>query len=297
MALGSSESATHSILFHFVWNEMNRDPNIAAHLSIGTKISGQQNLTGFVELFSLVFVDDLCSHEVIASGGPVMPGPLFEICEPPFHVWSLVAPYIQNRILKMWGPLLVFGPSTWFLAPLLLNPGDGPGSHASYHHCGKVINVRETYFCEKILAGIRVSWVLQNYFNLVPMLESWWVDHRTYFWEKIMAVITFSWAFQKYFNCIPMLQSREMDQKKSNCSCDIFLWKILGDITLSWAFQKYFNFALMLESRNVDHVKSNCSWDMFLWKNSGGLHTFMSLSNIFQLCTHARITTCGSHEK
>jgi len=35
-----------------------------------------------------------------------------------------------------------------------------------------------------------------------------------------------------------MLQPQEMDQKKSNCSCDVFLWKILGD---------------------VDHVKSNCS--------------------------------------
>ena len=45
------------------------------------------------------------------------------------------------------------GPPFWFLSPLLLNPGDGPGSHASYHHCGKVINVRETYFCEKTSGG------------------------------------------------------------------------------------------------------------------------------------------------
>jgi len=62
------------------------------------------------------------------------------------------------------------------------------------------------------------------------------------------------------------------------------------DFTVSWIFQKYFNFVPILESHNVDHVKGNCSWDMFLWKNSGGLHSFMSFSKIFQLCTHARIT-------
>jgi len=33
-------------------NEINSDANIAAHLSIGPKINnGQQNLTGFVEIF------------------------------------------------------------------------------------------------------------------------------------------------------------------------------------------------------------------------------------------------------
>ena len=83
---------------------------IAINLSIGPKASEQQNLTGFVELISLVSVDDLCSH-------------------------------------------------------------------ATSQRCGKVINVRETYFCETILADIRVSWVFQIYFNFVPMLESWWVDH------------------------------------------------------------------------------------------------------------------------
>jgi len=34
-----------------------------------------------------------------------------------------------------------------------------------------------------------------------------------------------------------------------------------------------------------------------LWENSGGRHSFMSFSKIFQLCTHARITKCGSHER
>ena len=51
-----------------------------------------------------------------------------------------------------------------------------------------------------------------------------------------------------------------------------------------------------LESRNVDHVKGNCSWDMHLWINSGGRHSFMSFSKIFQFCTHARITKCRSRE-
>jgi len=237
-------STLHFVPFCLKWNEQ-RCQNSCTSV-YWKKINGQQNLTGFVELFSLVFVDDLCSHQGRRQRGASGARPPFEICDPPFDVWPLVAPYIQYRILKMWVPHLVFGPSIWCLAPLLLNPGDGPGSHASYHHCGKVINVPETYFCEKILAGIRVSWVFQNYFNFVPMLESWWVDRRTYFWEKIMTDITFSWAFQKYFNCAPMLQSWEMDQKKSNCSCDVFLWKILGDITVSWVFHNYFNFVPML---------------------------------------------------
>jgi len=30
---------------------MNSDANRAAHLSVGPNVSGQQNLTGFVELF------------------------------------------------------------------------------------------------------------------------------------------------------------------------------------------------------------------------------------------------------
>jgi len=53
------------------------------------------------------------------AGGPVVTGPPFEIGSPPFHVWPLIATYIQHCILKMWPPF-------WFLAPLLLNPGGGP---------------------------------------------------------------------------------------------------------------------------------------------------------------------------
>jgi len=33
---------------------MNSDPNIAAHLSIGPNVNGQQNLTDFVEYFLAV---------------------------------------------------------------------------------------------------------------------------------------------------------------------------------------------------------------------------------------------------
>ena len=69
------------------------------------------------------------------------------------------------------------------------------------------------------------------------------------------------------------------------------------DITVSSVFLNYFNFVPRLESRNMDRVKTNCSWDMVLWKNSGGLHSLMRFSKIFQLCTQVRITKCGSREK
>jgi len=123
------------------------------------------------------------------------------------------------------------------------------------------------------------------------------IVRETCFCEKIRADFTVSWVFQKYFNFVLMLESRNMDHEKSNCSWDMFLWKIQACCTVSWVFQKYFKFVPMLEWRNLDHEKGNCSWDMFLWKNSGGLHTFMSISWTFQLCTHARITKCGSCEK
>jgi len=50
-------------------------------------------------------------------GGQWCPAPRFEICAPPFRVWSL---HTSNKYFKIWPPLLVFAP------PLLLNPGDGP---------------------------------------------------------------------------------------------------------------------------------------------------------------------------
>jgi len=58
--------------------------------------------------------------------GQWCPAPPFEIGAPHFTFGPPVATYIQYCILKMWPPLLVFGPSFWFLAPLLLHLGDGP---------------------------------------------------------------------------------------------------------------------------------------------------------------------------
>jgi len=125
MALGSSESAAHSTLF-----EMNSDANVVAHLCIGTKISGQQNLTGFVELLSLVSVDDLCSHQGRRQRGASGARPHHLKSVPPhftFVPWLL---HTSNTVFLKSGHPSGFYPSIWFLAPLLLNPGDGHGSHA-----------------------------------------------------------------------------------------------------------------------------------------------------------------------
>ena len=60
------------------------------------------------------------------AGGQWRPAPPFEIGAPPFHVWlpgCCIHPILYFKIVA---PLLVFGPSFWFLPPLLLHPGDGP---------------------------------------------------------------------------------------------------------------------------------------------------------------------------
>jgi len=167
MALGSSESAAHSILFHFVWNEQ------WCQCSCTSVYWNKNQWTTKPNWFRWAFFTSVRGWSLFTSGpspagGQWCPAPPFEICV--FPISRLTPgcsihpiPYFLNV-----APLLVFGLSIWLLAPLLLNPSDGPGSHASYHHCGKVINVREMYFCEKNLAGIRVSWVFQNYFNFVP---------------------------------------------------------------------------------------------------------------------------------
>ena len=120
------------------------------------------------------------------------------------------------------------------------------------------------------------------------------IVRETSFCEKIQADYTLSRVFHRYFKIVPMLESRNVDHVKGNCSWDMLCEKIQADFSVSWDFQKYFNFVPKLQSGNVDHVKSNWSWDMFLWKNSGRLHSFMSFSKLFQLCTHARITKRGS---
>jgi len=51
---------------------MNSDASIAAHLSIGTKVNGQQNFTVFIENFLPVSVDDLCLHACYEHCGNVL---------------------------------------------------------------------------------------------------------------------------------------------------------------------------------------------------------------------------------
>jgi len=66
------------------------------------------------------------------AGGQWCPAPHLKSVSPISRMGPPVAAYIQYCIWKMWSPLLVFGPSIWFLAPLLLNPGDGPVSTWNY---------------------------------------------------------------------------------------------------------------------------------------------------------------------
>ena len=51
--------------------------------------------------------------------------PQFEIGASPFHVWPPGCCIHPTLYFLNVAPLLAFGPSFWFLAPLLLNPGDG----------------------------------------------------------------------------------------------------------------------------------------------------------------------------
>jgi len=70
----------------------------------------------------------------VASGGQWCPARPFEIGVPHFTFGRPVAAYIQYCILKMCPPLLVFGPSFCFLAPLLVNPGDEPANTVVWWH-------------------------------------------------------------------------------------------------------------------------------------------------------------------
>jgi len=60
------------------------------------------------------------------TGGPVVPGPPFEIGAPSFHAWP---PGCYTH------PILYFlnvAPPSGFCPPLLLNPGDGPVRVSTY---------------------------------------------------------------------------------------------------------------------------------------------------------------------
>jgi len=167
----------------------------------------------------------------------------------------------------------------------------------------KVI-VCETCFSLKISGGLHNFIYFSKIFNFAPMLESRKVDHvksncpwDMFLWKNSGGLHSFM-SFTKMFQfCTHARIMKCGSREKWLFVRHVFGKKFQADYTLSYIFQKYFNFVPKLESRNVDHMKSNCSWGMCLWKNSGGLHTFMSFSKIFQLCTHARITKCGSREK
>ena len=126
------------------------------------------------------------------------------------------------------------------------------------------IIVRETCFFEEIQAGYTVSWVLQKYFNFVPMLESRNVDHMT----SNCSDITVPSVFQNYFIFVLMLESRNMYPSKIIFSCDLFCAKIEADITVSWNLQDYFNFlpTLQLQLRNVSQLKDNVHETHLFWK-------------------------------
>jgi len=65
------------------------------------------------------------SHRDVASGGGQWcPAPHLKSVNPHFMFCPLVAAYIQYSIFKMWPPF-------WFLAPLLLYPGNGPAQPGS----------------------------------------------------------------------------------------------------------------------------------------------------------------------
>jgi len=53
------------------------------------------------------------------------------------------------------------------------------------------------------------------------------IVRETCFCEKILADFTVSRVFQKYFNFVPMLESRNVGHMKGNCLWDIILWKNL----------------------------------------------------------------------
>jgi len=69
--------------------------------------------------------------------GQWCPASLFEICVPPFDVWPHGCCIHLIQSFQNVAPLLVFGPSFWFLTPLLLYPGDGAASVWALATCGQ----------------------------------------------------------------------------------------------------------------------------------------------------------------
>jgi len=82
-------------------------------------------------------------------GGQWCPVPPFEIGAPHFMFGPPVAAYIQYCILKMWPPLLVFGPSFSFLAP--------PAGTSWRRACHECVYIFEENFCRYIECCFCVS--------------------------------------------------------------------------------------------------------------------------------------------
>ena len=61
------------------------------------------------------FVSMCCTQGRRQRGSSGARPPHLKSVPPYFTFGPLVAPYIQYSVLKMWPPLLVFGPSIWFL--------------------------------------------------------------------------------------------------------------------------------------------------------------------------------------
>jgi len=62
---------------------------------------------------------------------------------------------------------------------------------------------RETCFCEKIMVYFTVSWVLQKYFNFVPMLESRNVDHARLLPVNSIFILRFRPKKQQFSVALP----------------------------------------------------------------------------------------------
>ena len=92
-------------------------------LLLETKIKQFSSHRSTKKCYTCVFV---FSSGPSPAGGPVVPAPHLKSV-PPFHdcpTGCCIHPILHFKNVAL---LLDFGPSFWLLAPLLLNPGDGPG--------------------------------------------------------------------------------------------------------------------------------------------------------------------------
>jgi len=118
------------------------------------------------------------------------------------------------------------------------------------------IFLKNSWNCEVRLNLFTKSCLTNNYLSRDPHFKILaWVECWNIF-EKLMKL----WNPSEFFH-------KTMSHEQL-----LFTWSTFRDSSMS--------------------AKLKCFWkahrDMFLWKNSGGLHTKMSFSKIFQLCTRVR---------